>query len=62
MWKKKRRKRNYRDKMKYEMAEELGLMEKNRQGRLGRFNSKESGRIGGLIRVRKREMKKKKIG
>ena len=45
--------------MKYEIAEELGLMDKINELGWGGLTAKESGRIGGLMTVRKREMKKK---
>lgn len=48
------------DKLKYEIAEELGLMDKINQVGWGGLTAKESGRIGGLITVRKKELKKKK--
>lgn len=46
--------------MKYEIAEELGLTDKIKEVGWGGLTAKESGRIGGLMTVRKREMKKKK--
>ena len=47
-----------KDRMKYEIAEELGLGDKVINGGWKCLTSKESGRIGGLITKRKREMKK----
>lgn len=47
------------DKLKYEIAEELGLMDKIKEVGWAGLTAKESGRIGGLITVRKREMNKK---
>ncbi|MCG4585741.1 alpha/beta-type small acid-soluble spore protein [Anaerosalibacter bizertensis] len=47
------------DKLKYEIAEELGLMDKIKEVGWGGLTAKESGRIGGLITVKKREMAKK---
>ncbi|WP_353092550.1 small, acid-soluble spore protein, alpha/beta type [Tissierella praeacuta] len=47
------------DKLKYEIAEELGLMEKIKEVGWAGLTAKESGRIGGLITVRKREINKK---
>lgn len=44
------------DKLKYEIAEELGLMEKIKEVGWAGLTAKESGRIGGLITVKKREM------
>ncbi|MBU5427329.1 alpha/beta-type small acid-soluble spore protein [Tissierella pigra] len=46
------------DKLKYEIAEELGLTDKINDVGWGGLTAKESGRIGGLITVRKREMNK----
>ena len=46
------------DKLKYEIAEELGLIDKINDVGWGGLTAKESGRIGGLITVRKREMDK----
>ncbi|MFA7412309.1 MAG: small, acid-soluble spore protein, alpha/beta type [Tissierellaceae bacterium] len=57
----KKKKNRLEDKLKYEIAEELGLMGKIEKEGWGALTAKESGRIGGLITVRKREMKKKKI-
>lgn len=45
------------EKLKFEIAEELGLGEKVISGGWKTLTSKESGRIGGLITKRKREMK-----
>lgn len=47
------------DKLKYEIADELGLTDKIEDVGWGGLTAKESGRIGGLITVRKREMKTK---
>ncbi|WP_336513020.1 small, acid-soluble spore protein, alpha/beta type [Clostridium sp. Cult2] len=58
--KKKNKKETLEDKLKYEIAEELGLMDKIEQVGWGGLTAKESGRIGGLITVRKRNMNKKK--
>lgn len=46
------------DKWKYEIARELGLMEKVEQEGWGGLTAKETGRIGGLITVRKKKHKK----
>jgi len=43
--------------LKFEIAEELGLGERVLQGGWRCLTSKESGRIGGLIAKRKREMR-----
>ena len=47
------------DKLKYEIAVELGLIDKVNEVGWGGLTAKETGRIGGLITVRKKEMKKK---
>lgn len=46
------------DRMKYEIAVELGLDEKVRTGGWRSLTAKESGRIGGMITRRRREQKK----
>ncbi len=56
--KKKKKELTLEDKLKYEIAEELGLMDKIKEVGWGGLTAKESGRIGGLITVRKRNMKK----
>ena len=45
------------DRMKYEIAEELGLLEKVQQEGWKSLSARETGRIGGLMTRRKREMK-----
>ncbi|MCI6867845.1 MAG: alpha/beta-type small acid-soluble spore protein [Lachnospiraceae bacterium] len=45
------------DRMKYEIAEELGLLEKVREQGWKSLSAKETGRIGGLMTKRKRERK-----
>lgn len=55
----KKKKETLEDRLKYEIAEELGLMDKIKEQGWGALTAKESGRIGGLITVRKREMRKK---
>lgn len=47
------------DKLKYEIAEELGLLDKVLQGGWRSLSSKETGRIGGLITKKRRELEKK---
>lgn len=47
------------EKLKYEIAEELGLLDKVLNEGWRSLTSKESGRIGGLITKRKRELQKK---
>lgn len=44
--------------MKYEIAEELGLLEKLKCFGWGELSAKETGRIGGLMTVRKKKQKK----
>ena len=48
-------------KLKYEIAEELGLMDKIEEMGWGGLTAKESGRIGGLIRVRKKKINDSKL-
>ena len=45
------------DRMKYEIAEELGLLEKFREQGWKSLSAKETGRIVGLMTKRKRERK-----
>ena len=47
------------EKMKYEIAEELGLLDKVMQEGWRSLSSKETGRIGGLITKKRREAEKK---
>ncbi|WP_084489687.1 small, acid-soluble spore protein, alpha/beta type [Clostridiisalibacter paucivorans] len=46
--------------MKYEIAKELGLMDKIKEVGWGGLTAKETGKIGGKITVKKREARKKK--
>ena len=46
------------DKMKLEIAEELGLLEKVQEGGWKALSAKETGKIGGLMTKKKRELKK----
>ncbi len=48
--------------LKFEIASELGLGDKVMAGGWRCLTAKESGRIGGLITKRKREMKKEALG
>ncbi len=48
-------------KLKYEIAEELGLMDKIDEAGWGELTAKESGKIGGLVRTRKREIEKSNL-
>ena len=59
--KKSKKKETLEDKLKYEIAAELGLMDKIEEVGWGGLTAKESGRIGGLITVRKRQMNNKQI-
>ncbi len=45
------------DKLKYEIAEELGLLEKVKKLGWKSLTAKETGRIGGLMTRKKREMR-----
>lgn len=47
-------------KMKYEIAEELGLLDKVMQEGWRSLSSKETGKIGGLVTKRRREMRVEK--
>lgn len=47
------------EKMKYEIAEELGLLDRVLSDGWRSLSSKETGRIGGLLARRKREENKK---
>lgn len=49
------------EKMKFEIATELGLSDKVINGGWRCLTAKESGRIGGLITKRKRELKKEAL-
>ena len=46
------------DRMKYEIAEEIGLLEKVKSEGWRSLSAKETGRIGGLMTKKKREMKR----
>lgn len=45
------------EKMKYEIAEELGLLDKVLKDGWRSLSAKETGRIGGLVTKRRNEMK-----
>ncbi len=47
------------DKLKYEIAEELGLLDKVEHYGWKSLTSRESGKIGGLVNKKKRELQKK---
>lgn len=44
------------DRLKYEIAEELGLLDKVREGGWKALSSKETGRIGGMISRRRKAL------
>lgn len=48
------------EKMKYEVAEELGLLDKVMKEGWRSLTSKETGKIGGLVTKKRREMKVEK--
>ena len=52
----KNKKEDLNEKLKYEIAEELGLLDKVLEGGWKSLTSKETGRIGGLITKKRREM------
>lgn len=47
------------ERMKYEVAEELGLLDRVLEDGWRTLSAKETGRIGGLVTKRKREEQKK---
>ena len=49
------------DQLKFEIAQDLGLESKVIEGGWRSLTAKESGRIGGLITKRKREMKQEAL-
>lgn len=49
------------DQLKFEIAQELGLEAKVIEGGWRSLTAKESGKIGGLITKRKRELKKEAL-
>lgn len=49
------------ERMKYEIAEELGLLERVLEDGWKTLSAKETGRIGGLITRRKRELQAKAV-
>lgn len=55
--KKKKKKETPEERMKYEIARELGLAEKVKNYGWGGLTAAETGRIGGLITTRKRAQK-----
>lgn len=62
MLSKKRKKETPEDKMKFEIAKELGLLDKIESDGWGGLTAKESGRIGGIMTAKKRKkVKKEKV-
>ena len=49
-----------KDKMKYEIAEELGLLDRVKKDGWKSLSAKETGRIGGIMTRRMREAEKKR--
>lgn len=49
------------EELKYEIAEELGLLDKVLESGWKTLSAKETGRIGGLMTKRKRELKKEAL-
>lgn len=47
-----------KDRIKYEIAEELGLLDKVKQGGWKSLSAKESGKIGGIMTARIKNMEK----
>lgn len=54
-----KKKDDLNEKLKYEIAEELGLLDKVLEGGWKSLTSKETGRIGGLITKKRREIQNK---
>ena len=52
-----KKKDDLNEQLKYEIAEELGLLDKVLEGGWKSLTSKETGRIGGMITKKRREMK-----
>lgn len=50
-----------RDRLKYEIAEELGLLDKVKESGWKSLSEKESGEIGGIMTARKKNKNLKKI-
>lgn len=57
--KKKKKVETLEDKLKYEIAKELGLLEKIKEVGWAGLTAKETGRIGGMITVKKKSLKRK---
>lgn len=48
------------ERMKYEVAEELGLLDRVQQVGWGGLTAGETGRIGGLVRARRKNMEEQR--
>ena len=57
---KQKKKTELNEQLKYEIAEELGLLDKVLEGGWRSLTSKETGKIGGLITKKRRELDKSK--
>jgi len=57
---KQKKKTELNEQLKYEIAEELGLLDKVLEGGWRSLTSKETGKIGGLITKKRRELDKTK--
>jgi len=55
---KQKKKTELNEQLKYEIAEELGLLDKVLEGGWRSLTSKETGKIGGLITKKRRELDK----
>ncbi len=55
-----KKKNDLNEQLKYEIAEELGLLEKVKEGGWKSLTSKETGRIGGLMTKKRREKQSEK--
>ena len=55
-----KKKTELNERLKYEIAEELGLLDKVLEGGWRSLTSKETGKIGGLITKKRRELDKNK--
>ncbi len=55
-----KKKTDLNEKLKYEIAEELGLLDRVLEGGWRSLTSKETGKIGGLITKKRKELEKNK--
>lgn len=55
-----KKKMDLNEKLKYEIAEELGLLDRVLEGGWRSLTSKETGKIGGLITKKRKELEKNK--